>query len=97
MATQYTEEFKNDSVKYWKEHPELLRCAENIRRFKERLSELEEETSFRPGTEKVRLFASVIRLSSCSFGNDFAISSSSFALDGLSASISKKSRGVILK
>mgnify|MGYP006990159665 CR=1 FL=1 len=23
MATQYTEEFKNDAVRYWKEHPEL--------------------------------------------------------------------------
>ena len=23
MATQYTEEFKKDAVRYWKEHPEL--------------------------------------------------------------------------
>lgn len=74
MATQYTEEFKNGAVKYWKEHPELLRCAENIRRFKERLSKQEEEISFRPGTEKVRLFASAIRLFSCSFGNDLRFS-----------------------
>ncbi len=29
MATQYTEEFKNDAVRYWKEHPELgiAKCA----------------------------------------------------------------------
>ena len=32
MATQYTEEFKNDAVRYWKEHPELgiARCAKNL-------------------------------------------------------------------
>ena len=32
MATQYTEEFKRDSVRYWKEHPELGigRCAKNL-------------------------------------------------------------------
>lgn len=31
MATQYTEEFKNDAVRYWKEHPELgiAKCAKN--------------------------------------------------------------------
>lgn len=32
MATQYTEEFKTDAVKYWKEHPDLgiSRCARNL-------------------------------------------------------------------
>ncbi len=32
MATQYTEEFKNDAVRYWKEHPELgiVKCAKNL-------------------------------------------------------------------
>lgn len=32
MATQYTEEFKKDAVRYWKEHPELgiNRCAKNL-------------------------------------------------------------------
>ena len=32
MATQYTEEFKKDAVKYWKEHPELgiIKCAKNL-------------------------------------------------------------------
>ena len=33
MATQYTEEFKKDAVRYWKEHPELGigKCAKNLR------------------------------------------------------------------
>ncbi|KAB1438035.1 transposase [Candidatus Galacturonibacter soehngenii] len=33
MATrQYTEEFKKDAVRYWKEHPELgiAKCAKNL-------------------------------------------------------------------
>ena len=32
MATQYTEEFKKDAVKYRKEHPELgiNKCAKNL-------------------------------------------------------------------
>ena len=32
MATQYTEEIKNDAVRYWKEHPELgiAKCAKNL-------------------------------------------------------------------
>lgn len=32
MATQYTEEFKKDAVKYWREHPELgiSKCANNL-------------------------------------------------------------------
>ena len=32
MTTQYTEEFKNDAVRYWKEHPELgiNKCAQNL-------------------------------------------------------------------
>lgn len=32
MATQYTEEFKKDAVRYWKEHQELGigRCAKNL-------------------------------------------------------------------
>lgn len=32
MATQYTEEFKRDAVRYWKEHPELgiNKCAKNL-------------------------------------------------------------------
>ena len=32
MATQYTEEFKKDAVKYRKEHPELgiTKCAQNL-------------------------------------------------------------------
>lgn len=32
MATQYTEEFKKDAVRYWKEHPELgiSKCAKNL-------------------------------------------------------------------
>ena len=32
MATQYTEEFKRDAVRYWKEHPELGigRWAKNL-------------------------------------------------------------------
>lgn len=32
MATQYTEEFKNDAVRYWKEHTELgiAKCAKNL-------------------------------------------------------------------
>ena len=32
MATQYTEEFKKDAVRYWKEHPELgiNKCAKNL-------------------------------------------------------------------
>ena len=31
MAAQYTEEFKNDAVRYWTEHPGLgiARCAKN--------------------------------------------------------------------
>ena len=33
MATQYTEEFKNDAVRYWKDHPKLgvAKCAKNLR------------------------------------------------------------------
>ena len=32
MATQYTEEFKRDAVRYWKDHPELgiNKCAKNL-------------------------------------------------------------------
>ncbi len=32
MSTQYTEEFKKDAVRYWKEHPELgcAKCAKNL-------------------------------------------------------------------
>ena len=32
MATQYTEEFKNDAVRDWKEHKELgiAKCAKNL-------------------------------------------------------------------
>lgn len=32
MATQYTEDFKNDAVRYWKDHPELgiAKCAKNL-------------------------------------------------------------------
>lgn len=32
MATQYTEEFKKDAVRYWKEHQELgiAKCAKNL-------------------------------------------------------------------
>ena len=32
MATQYTEEFKKDAVRYWREHPELGigKCAKNL-------------------------------------------------------------------
>ena len=32
MSKQYTEEFKKDAVRYWKEHPELgcARCAKNL-------------------------------------------------------------------
>ena len=40
MATQYTEEFKNDAVRYWKEHPKLgvAKCAKNLRISKTALS-----------------------------------------------------------
>ena len=32
MATQYTEDFKKDAVRYWKEHQELgiTKCAKNL-------------------------------------------------------------------
>lgn len=32
MSTQYTEEFKKDAVRYWKEHRELgcAKCAKNL-------------------------------------------------------------------
>ena len=32
MATQYTEEFKKDAVRYWREHSDLgiARCAKNL-------------------------------------------------------------------
>lgn len=32
MATQYTQEFKEDAVRYWKEHEELGigKCAQNL-------------------------------------------------------------------
>lgn len=32
MATQYTEDFKKDAVRYWKEHQELglSKCAKNL-------------------------------------------------------------------
>ena len=32
MSTQYTEEFKKDAVRYWREHPELgmTKCAKNL-------------------------------------------------------------------
>ena len=32
MATQYTEDFKKDAVRYWKEHSELgiTKCAKNL-------------------------------------------------------------------
>ena len=32
MAIQYTEEFKKDAVKYWREHQELgiCKCAKNL-------------------------------------------------------------------
>lgn len=32
MAMQYTEEFKKDAVRYWKDHPELsiAKCAKNL-------------------------------------------------------------------
>ena len=40
MATQYTEEFKNDAVRYWKDHPKLgvAKCAKNLRISKTALS-----------------------------------------------------------
>ena len=40
MAKQYTEEFKKDAVKYWKEHPELgiNKCAKNLEVSKSALS-----------------------------------------------------------
>ena len=32
MSTQYTEEFKKDAIRYWKEHPNLgmTKCAKNL-------------------------------------------------------------------
>ena len=32
MANQYTEDFKKDAVRYWKEHPDLgiAQCAKNL-------------------------------------------------------------------
>lgn len=32
MATQYTEDFKKDAVRYWKEQPDLgiSKCAKNL-------------------------------------------------------------------
>jgi transposase len=32
MSIQYTEEFKKDAVRYWKEHPEIgiEKCAKNL-------------------------------------------------------------------
>ena len=32
MATEYTEDFKKDAVRYWKEHQELGigKCAKNL-------------------------------------------------------------------
>lgn len=32
MAIQYTEQFKQDAVRYWKEHPEMgiEKCAKNL-------------------------------------------------------------------
>ena len=32
MAEQYTEDFKKDAVRYWKEHPEngINKCAKNL-------------------------------------------------------------------
>lgn len=32
MAKQYTEDFKKDAVRYWKEHPEIgiNKCAKNL-------------------------------------------------------------------
>lgn len=32
MATQYTRQFREDAVKYWKDHPELGigKCAKNL-------------------------------------------------------------------
>ena len=32
MAIQYTEQFKQDAVRYWKEHPEMGigKCAKNL-------------------------------------------------------------------
>lgn len=45
MAKQYTEEFKKDAVRYWKEHPELgiAKCAKNLGIGKSTLSHWGEE------------------------------------------------------
>ena len=56
MATQYTEEFKNDAVRYWKEHPELgiAKCAKNLGISKTALSNWRKIYAAKEGTVPTR-------------------------------------------
>lgn len=56
MATQYTEEFKKDAVRYWKEHPELgiNRCAKNLGVSKSALSTWGKAYAENAGTIPIR-------------------------------------------
>ena len=56
MATQYTEEFKKDAVKYRKEHPELgiHKCAQNLGISKSALSSWTKSFTENEGTIPTR-------------------------------------------
>lgn len=56
MATQYTEEFKNDAVRYWKEHPELgiAKCTKNLGISKTALSNWRKIYEINEGTVPTR-------------------------------------------
>ncbi len=56
MATQYTKEFKNDAVRYWKEHPELGigTCARNLGVSKSTLSNWKKLYDSNEGTVPTR-------------------------------------------
>lgn len=56
MATQYTEEFKKDAVKYRKEHPELgiNKCAQNLGISKSALSSWTKSFTENEGTIPTR-------------------------------------------
>lgn len=56
MATQYTKEFKNDAVRYWKDHQELgiAKCTKNLGISKTTLSNWRKTYDMDEGTVPTR-------------------------------------------
>jgi transposase len=56
MSIQYTEEFKKDAVRYWKEHPEMGigKCAKNLGISKSALSNWGKAFNDNEGTVPIR-------------------------------------------